>query len=138
MSKIPDTKNWRDRNIDDWNVTTFTEYLKDIHKDMFGVSYVPFGGVWGIEQGFIGSLIGTKSRNNPKKRVASNNAVKRFIDETFNTYTPNKRYPGTSFGFMWKYRGNVWQQIESDERLRKVSEEAVNDTPDFDNIEDWL
>ena len=86
--KLPAAKDWRNRDLSDWNVVSFTEYLRDKHKEMFGVDYAPMGGRWGMEQGILGDLIGTQSRTNPKSRTASNAAVKRFIDETFAEYKP--------------------------------------------------
>lgn len=138
MSKKVNTKDWRNLDIKEWNNTTFTEYLKDKHFELFGISYAPFGGTWGLEQGIIGTLIGTSSKKNPKPRTASNESVKDFIDKTFESYSPNKQYPGTSFGFMWTYRKNVWQQIESQVRLEEVSDEAKYAAPKYEDIAKWL
>lgn len=133
-------KDWRNRNIEDYNVLTFTEYLKAVHKERFGIDYAPFGGTWAMEQGILGDLIGTQSRTNPKPRTASNAGVKRFIDETFENYRPTAQYPGTSFGFMWTYRKQDWQRIMAEElaeERRKERQQAVEDV-DYDELSEWL
>src|SRR5690625_1282433 len=137
-NKLAPAKDWKNRNINDGNTTTFTEYLKDKHREMFGIDYAPFGGTYGMEQGVLGDLIGTQSRKNPKPRAASNAAVKRFIDETFAEYKPTAQYPGTSFGFMWVYRKNVWQQIQAEEMSKEKAERAKDDAPSLSELENWF
>lgn len=137
-TKLAPAKDWRNRPIESWNVLTFTEYLKDAHKEITGLDYAPFGGRWAMEQGILGDLIGTASRNNPKPRTASNEVVKRFIDEAFATYTPNDRFPGTSLGFTWTYRKEVWQRIQAEERATQKREQAKEDAPSLEELGDWL
>ncbi len=139
MTKLAPAKDWRNRPIESWNVTTFTEYLKDKHREMFGIDYAPHGGRWGLEQGILGDLIGTQSRKNPKPRTASNEDVRRFIDETFAQYRPSPKYPGTSFGFMWTYRKNVWQRIQAESKRRQATEVKVEQQArDWDELAEWL
>lgn len=137
MSRTAPAKDWRNRPIETWNVTTFTEYLRDKHREMFGIDYAPHGGRWGFEQGILGDLIGTQSRKNPKPRTASNEDVKRFIDDTFAEYRPTPKYPGTSFGFMWTYRKNVWQRIQAESARRERVQQA-NESVDWDELAEWL
>ena len=59
--KLPPASDWQARDIDDWNVLSFTEYLKDKHRELFGIEYAPMRS-WRMEQGQIGSLIGTRNR----------------------------------------------------------------------------
>lgn len=136
--KLPPAKDWQNRDLSDWNVTSFTEYLRDKHREMFGVDYAPFGGTWGMEQGILGDLIGTNSRTNPKPRTASNAQVKRFIDETFGSYKPTPQYPGTSFGFMWTYRKRDWQRIQAEEVAESRREKAREEVPSLSELSDWL
>lgn len=136
--RIPSAKDWRNRPISSWNVTTFTEYLRDRHRELFVVTYAPHGGRWGMEQGILGDLIGTQSRTNPKPRTASNEAVKRFIDETFEDYKPTAQYPGTSFGFMWTYRKAEWQRIEAEEARKKGQSQVIEEQPSHDELAEWL
>src|SRR5699024_4191638 len=137
-NKLPPAKDWRNRDIEDWNVVSYTEYLRDKHREQYGIEYAPFGGRWATEQGMIGRLIGTQSRTNPKPRTASNVDVKRFIDETFASYKPSAKYPGTSFGFMWTYRKQDWQRIQADELAKENRKQAVEESPTLDELSDWF
>lgn len=138
MSKLAPAKDWANRCIDDWNVTTFCAYLQSKHTELFGIDYAPMRG-WRAEQGILGGIIGTRGKT-PKPRTASNALVKAFIDETFESYTPNAQYPGTSFGFMFTYRKNVLQRLQAEEvakeRRRKAVEESDNN--DWDEVSEWL
>src|SRR5699024_574354 len=98
------------------------------HRELFGCDYVPFRG-WRTEQGMIGRLIGTRA----KKGTHSKAMIKQFIDETFSSYKPTKQYPGTSFGFMYSYRRQVLQRLESEEsevvakeERRKKAQETID------------
>lgn len=138
-NKLPSAKDWRNRPIESWNTTTFTEYLKDKHLELFGIDYAPHGGRWGFEQGILGDLIGTQARTNPKQRTASNADVKRFIDETFAQYKPSPKYPGTSFGFMWTYRKTDWQRIQAESKRKEQAQaKAEKQAVDFEELADWL
>lgn len=116
--KLPPANDWQAREITDWNVTTFHAYLIDLHAELFGCEYAPMRS-WTVEKGLLGTVIGTQR----KKGTHDKALVKAFIDETFHSYRPTRDYPGTSFGFMWAYRKNVLQRLES-EQSRKVDEET--------------
>lgn len=129
-------KNSKDFNnlmIAEWNVLTFTEYIKHKHVEVFGIPYAPFRS-WGLEQGLLGDLIGTKS----KERKYSNYLVKRFIDKAFETYKPTSKYPGTSFGFSYTYRREVLQQVIAEEKETEKYTEAVKKQMPYDDIMDLL
>src|SRR5690625_3089087 len=132
--KLPPANDWRARNIEDWNTTTFTEYLRDKHRELFGCEYVPFGGRWATEQGMIGRLIGTRT----KEGTHSKATVKRFIDEAFESYKPTRDYPGTNFGFIYSYRRNILQRIEAEELAGNKAERSRKETPSLDELSDWL
>lgn len=135
--KLANAKDWRNRPLESWNVVSFTEYLKDRHVELFGITYAPMGGRWALEQGILGGLIGTQSRVLPKPRTASNASVKRFIDETFEAYRPTEQYPGTSFGFMWTYRKTDWQRIIADEMAQARRKASVEEAPDLNELNGW-
>lgn len=132
-NKLPPAKDWRNRDIDDWNVTTFTEYLRDKHREMFGVEYAPMRS-WQLEQGQLGRLIGTRA----KKGTHSKAMVKRFIDEAFKTYKPTPQYPGTNFGFIYAYRRNILQRLESEQVVKARQEQARAEAPSARDLADWL
>lgn len=133
--RLPPAKDWRNRDIEDWNTTTFTHYLQDKHREMFGIEYVPMRG-WRMEQGQLGRLIGTKS----KEGTHSKAVVKRFIDEAFAEYKPTKEWPGTNFGFIYAYRRQILQRVEAEEvaeERRQERQQAVEDV-DYTELDDWL
>src|SRR5690625_2990979 len=132
-NKLPPAKDWRNRDIDDWNVTTFTEYLRDKHREQFGIEYAPMRS-WRMEQGQLGRLIGTRT----KEGTHSKATVKRFIDEAFKTYKPTPQYPGTSFGFIYAYRRNILQRLEAEEKAGSKREQAREDDPSLDELAEWL
>src|SRR5690625_3972194 len=136
--KLAPAKDWRNTDLSNRNVVTYTKYLRDKHREQFGVDYAPFGGKWAIEQGILGDLIGTQSRTNPKPRAASNAAVKRCIDETFAEYKPTAQYPGTPFGVMWVYRKNVWPQIQAEGLAGESRAQANDDAPKLTDLEAWF
>lgn len=136
--KLPPAHDWQARNIEDWNTTTFTEYLRDKHRELFGCEYVPFGGRWATEQGMIGRLIGTKARAGTHDKAM----IKRFIDEGFKSYKPTAQYPGTNFGFLYSYRRNILQRLEAEEsektRRKERGKQAEMTAEDYDRLSDWL
>lgn len=132
--KLPPADDWQARDINDWNTKTFHAYMIDEHNRIFGVDYVPFGG-WPREQGTLGNLIGTRT----KEATADKADVKRFIDECFASYKPTAEYPGTSFGFSWSYRKNVWQQVQAESNRRKMAQAKVEkQETDWDEVARWL
>ena len=132
--KLPPTSDWQAREIDEWNTTTFTEYLRDKHRELFGCEYVPFGGRWATEQGMVGRLIGTQS----KKGTHDKAIIKRFIDEGFKSYKPTPQYPGTSFGFLYSYRRNILQRLEAEAGRKESAKQAEMSADDYDRLSDWL
>jgi|SRR5690625_2329487 len=137
--KLPPATDWQARDIEDWNTTTFTAYMQDKHRELFGCEYVPMRN-WAMEQGMIGRLIGTRT----KKGSHSKETVKRFIDEAFETYRPTKQYPGTNFGFIYSYRRNILQRIEAEElrkEQRKESEKPKQESmaeDELDRLSQWF
>lgn len=132
--KLAPAKDWRARDIEDWNTTTFHVYLEDKHKELFGIDYAPFRG-WTAEKGMIGDLIGTRTG---KPRKASNEAVKRFIDVTFENYKPSPEWPGVNFGWIWTYRKTDWQRIQADELAQERRKASVEETPSTAELADWF
>jgi len=131
--KLPPASDWQARNIEDWNVTSFTEYLRDKHRELFGIEYAPMRS-WRMEQGQIGRLIGTRT----KVGTHSKAVVKRFIDEAFESYKPTPQYPGTNFGFIYAYRRNILQRLEAEERVEEQAEKAKTEAPSLSELGDWL
>lgn len=133
MSKLPNAKDWKARNIEDWNTLTFTEYLRHKHRTLFDIEYAPMRS-WQVEQKLISTLIGTAT----KKGTHSKAVVKRFIDEAFETYSPTEEYPGTNFGFTYSYRRNLLQKAEAEEASNKRQEESRENAPKLSDLTEWL
>jgi len=132
--RMPPATDWQARDIEDWNVTTFTEYMKDKHRELFGCEYVPMRS-WRTEQGMIGRLIGTKAKAGSHDKAI----IKRFIDETFEAYKPTPQYPGTNFGFMYSYRKYELQRIEAEEKRKQAAKVKTEEqAKDWEEIADWL
>lgn len=131
--KLPPASDWQARDIDDWNTTTFTHYLQDKHRELFGIEYAPMRS-WRMEQGQIGRLIGTRTKSGTHSKAM----IKRFIDEAFSTYKPTPQYPGTNFGFMYAYRRNILQRLEAEEVSKIKQEKARKEAPTFDDLSEWL
>lgn len=136
--KLAPPKEWYNRDIDDWITTSFTEYLRHKHEELFNLPYVPFGG-WQAEQRIIGDIIGTKSGKNPKPRKYDNEMLKKFIDVTFEGYRPTKQYPGTSLGFHWKYNQREWQRvIAGHNEVKKEESVAIDWEAKADEIDEYF
>ncbi len=131
--RLPPANDWKSRNIDDWNTLTFTEYMKDKHREVFGIEYAPMRG-WRMEQGLIGRLIGTKSKPGTHDKAV----VKAFIDEAFRTYKPTAQYPGTNFGFIYSYRRNILQRLEAEQITKEKRNRAKSESEDLTDLSDWL
>lgn len=128
--KKPAAKNWEERELKDWNVTTFHAYLMEKHEERFGVPYFPFG-TWMMEKKMLKTCIDKYGQE----------VVKKFIDECIRTYKPTPQYAGISFGFMFKYKNNVLQKqiaearrAEEDAKRREAERELWKDEEDLDWI----
>jgi hypothetical protein len=92
--KLPPAKNWFERDLKDWNVLSFTEYLKDIHQKTYKLPYVSRN--WNMERGMIKQMI----------EEHGNEIVKDFIDEAFKTHKTSTQYPTLNFWFIYSYKRN--------------------------------
>jgi hypothetical protein len=125
-----------DKPVNDWNVRDFTNYLAERHEQLFGVPYVPYRS-WKVEQGLIGSIIGTRGKNaKPRKHEPA--VLKRFIDECFREYRPTRQYPGISFGFMWTYKKATWQRVLAELKREETVKQATDDRDKWNELADWI
>lgn len=138
----PAAKDWRNLPIEQWNTLTFHAYAIELHEELFGVEYEPFGS-WPMEQrllvGLIGNADGTKQGTHDKRLIRD------FITYTFRNYSPSAKFPGTSFGFMWKYRQGDLRKVvnglpaEYDVELQRKAQEWREMTDnDVERTMDWF
>lgn len=129
----PKANDWKARDIEDWNVTTFHAYLIESNKEKYGIEYVPFGQGpisrrWSTEKGQLKQAI-TKH---------GNEIVKAFIDKCFESHRYNPEFPTLSFGFMWAYLRDTLQRAEAEVQRRQKREAIVDDEEQNDTGEDWF
>ena len=83
-SKLPPAKNWRERNIEDWNAHTFQAYMAERHQELFGIDYTTNN--YGMENSHLKAFF-------TKYDCAT---LKRFIDACFADYTPRPGWPSSA------------------------------------------
>lgn len=126
---------YTDKNLNDWNVKDFHDYMGDKHKEMFGIAYQPFIN-WGAEKGLLGTFVGTAR----KKGEVSKEVAKRFIDIIFAEHKPTPRYPGVSFGSNYTHRKYLIQRAEMEihneqqKVVKKEQEQKIN----YDDLSNLL
>lgn len=130
--KLPPAKAWAERDISDWNTTTFCAYLSDRHAELYGIPYVPGRGGWRMEQGAIKRMIDEHGAE----------VVLKFIDGCFREYRPTRDYPGVNFTFMYTYmRGRVLPKVLAEEKRveeRKLYEVNAANEMTAEELVDWL
>lgn len=115
MSKLPHAKRFDLREIDDWNVLTFTEYLKHVHEETYELPYISKN--WNMERGMLKKSVGEYGRK----------ATKDLIDESFKTHKSSPDYPGLNYWFIYSYkRKNLMPKILQKEKVRKKITETSN------------
>ena len=78
-AKLPPATDWQARDINDWNTTSFRQYLYDRHRELYGLDYV---GAVKRDCGMISGMIKQHDKA----------TVKAFIDECFRQYKPTTQY----------------------------------------------
>lgn len=79
-------KRYTELPVEEWNTRHFTEYMKDLHEEVFGVAYQPGKG-WAAESGLIGDAIGTQK----KKAQYPKPLIKEFIERSMRTHKPDRK-----------------------------------------------
>jgi len=125
-AKLPPAKNWRERNIEDWNTTTYRQYMYDRHKELFGIDY---SGAVRRDCGMLTDVI----------KKYGNQALKLFIDECFRQHRPSAQFPGINFWYMYTYkRDTVLQRIQFAQRAEKLlgDDTPIEKTEHSENIDE--
>jgi hypothetical protein len=122
--KKPSVKDWRNRDIADWTVGTFREFLADQHTERYGIGYVARN--YTIEAKWLKAMI---AEHGPE-------VVRAFIEACFKDYRPTAQYPGLNFAFMFSYqRSRILPRVLADMKRKAVVQKAVEDNEIDD---DWL
>jgi hypothetical protein len=134
----PSAKDWRNRPVDDWNVSTVITYIADKHLEVYGVEYMPFRS-WAAERGLIGNLIGTSGKN-AKPRKYEPAVIKAFLDECFASHKVSAQYPGVTFTWFWSYKSHVLQRVlaETANKAKMAAKVESTKATDWDELADWL
>jgi len=130
---LPPATDWRNRSINQYNVTTFRTYLYDRHRELYGLDYV---GAVKRDCGMISGMIKQHDKA----------TVKAFIDECFRQYKPSTQYPTLNFYFMKTYMSErvlpkvlLAQRAErllgAEEVAANASAEKTEDSESLENIE---
>lgn len=122
-------KDWRNRELSDWNTTTFRTYLAEQHEKMFGIPYVTNS--IPQEAGAMKRLITEHGEE----------IVKRFIDLCLEDYTPNNRYPSVNFMFMYSFmRERIIPRVYAEMKNEQTKDAAAETTESMDagDAIDWL
>jgi hypothetical protein len=123
MTKIS-VKDWKNRDISDWNTTTFRQYLADQHEAKYTIKYTARN--YAVEGRWLKSMIAEHGAE----------VVKAFIDGCFAEYKPTRDYPGLNFAFMFSYqRARILPRVMADMKRRQVVQQAVEEIED---LSDWL
>lgn len=132
---MPKTKSndWRNRELTDWNVTTFHAYLIETNREKYGVEYLPFGSGpvskrWATEKGQLKQAV---TKHGPE-------VVKAFIDRCFESHRFNPDFPSLSFGFMYAYMRNELTRAEVAVAKQKEIETAIEDSDTKNIDEEWF
>lgn len=132
MSRIS-TKDWRNLPIEKWNTTTFHEYLIDRNRELYGVTYEPFGSGpvsrrWSTEKGQLKNAI--------NKHGAE--VIREYIDICFATHRVSPQYPAMSFGFIFAFKRTELQQAELAVKRKQQQQQRVESAETTEIDEDWF
>lgn len=128
MAKLPPANDWKARELQDWNATTFRAYLADQHEERFGVPYVS-------------NNIAAEARNIKRMYEQYGKEVLRdFIDECLRQFRPNPKYPGITFFFMFSYmRERVLPKVLKRHRdQQRKTEELTTQTMSIEEAAEWF
>lgn len=124
-------KNYEKRDLSEWTVRDYHDYMTARTREKFGVDYVPFGKgpistKWRTEQGQI---------KNAQKEWG-NDFVKYFIDHCISTYSPTSQYPLINFGFMYAYKREDVPKLQRELETKSKRKKAIEEQKEVDA--DWF
>ncbi|MFS0562556.1 hypothetical protein AB1K91_17660 [Terribacillus sp. 179-K 1B1 HS] len=127
----PKATDWQNRDITDYNVSTYHAMLIDKNEELYGVSYQPFG------KGAVSTRWQTEKGQLKQAQGQYGNAVlKRYIEICFAKHRFNPEYPCLSFGFMFAYMRNELAQAQAEiarESKRREAAEKQSEVSEIDS-----
>ncbi|MGG1595954.1 hypothetical protein [Terribacillus saccharophilus] len=126
----PKATDWQNRELTQWNVSTFTAYLEHLTQEKFGVTYEPTGrGAkherWAREKGM--------AKNAQEKY--GNAVLKRFIEICIEEYRAKPEYPYASFTFMYSYMSGNFAKAQAEIAREQKRKEAAEKQPEASDID---
>lgn len=100
-------------------VTILREYLKERHKEIYGIDYVTNS--YAVEGRMLKNFINEYGLDVSMK----------FADACFQDYTPSSRYPGLNFSFMYSYQKarvlpRVLSEISKEQKRQQPIEQELS------------
>jgi hypothetical protein len=135
--KLPPSSDWQARDIADWNISSFTQYIVDRTAELYGQPYTPGGGGaksqrWMREKGMLKNAQGKYG----------NKVLRAFIEICWREYRTSKPelypYPSVSFmcGWMDRHFTEAQSQVAREAR-REAQSEAAEATTKEERADWW-
>jgi hypothetical protein len=130
----PKATDWQNRDITDYNVSTYHAMLIDKNEELYGVTYQPFG------KGSVSTrYMSEKGQIKGAQGQYGNAVLKRYIEICFAKHRFNPEYPCLSFGFMFAYMRNELAQAQAEIAREQKRKEAAEKQPTVENVgSDWF
>jgi hypothetical protein len=129
--KLPPAHAFSERDISDWNCTTFSSYLHHLHNETYGLPYQSFGGGIAAEKKLMKAAL---DKVGPED-------LKEIITRSFKSHKLNPKYPYLSFGFINTYlKPTHHAQILFERQAKEkadVFKSKVKKITDTD-LKDWI
>lgn len=133
-NKKPKATDWQNRELTQWNITTFTAYLEHLTQEKFGVTYEPTGG--GSKQERYAREKGMMKN---KQGEHGNAVLKRFIEICVEEYRDSPKYPYVSFTFMNSYMSDRFPKAQADIARESKRKEVAEKHPTVSDVDsDWF
>lgn len=122
---------WRNRNIKDWNVTTFSVWFSEMVEVRYGVvKYLPFKN-WSAEKGMLNRMI----------KEHGQDVVKDFLEACLKVYKPQGQYLHLTIGFAISYMQNphlhkVLNRYNTTVTASSIASTTI--TVSTEGLEDWF
>jgi hypothetical protein len=125
MAKAP-AHDWRNRELKDWNATTFRAYIAHLHEQKFKLPYVS-------------NSIKAEAKNiKLMYEKYGKEVLKDFIDECFRQYRPRPNYTLTFFFMFSHMRERILPQVLKRHQSKKRQEDINSTTVDLERLEEMF